>query len=168
MVGRSPYRCDDKDKIVSLEQARSIVRRNRELGRRTIFTNGCFDILHAGHVVYLEQARKQGDYLIVGLNSDQSIRALKGPDRPVNGEEDRARVLAALGCVDLVVLFEEETPLTLIRELLPDVLVKGADWAEEEIVGAKEVKEAGGRVVRVPLVDGRSTTGVIKRLKGGD
>jgi rfaE bifunctional protein nucleotidyltransferase chain/domain len=164
-VGGSPFRHDDKDKIVSLEQAQSIVRRNRELGRRTVFTNGCFDILHAGHAVYLEQARKQGDCLIVGLNSDRSIRAIKGPDRPVNGEEDRARVLAALGCVDLVVLFEEETPLALIRELLPDVLVKGADWAEEDIVGAKEVKEAGGRVVRVPLVDGRSTTGVIKKLQ---
>ncbi len=164
-VGRSPYRCDDKDKIVTIEQAKTLVRHNRQLGRRTVFTNGCFDILHAGHVIYLEEARKQGDCLIVGLNSDRSIRAIKGPDRPVNNEADRARVLAALGCVDQVVVFEEETPLALIRELLPDVLVKGADWAEEEIVGGKEVKAAGGRVVRVPLVAGRSTTGVIEKLQ---
>ena len=164
-VGRSPYRHDDKDKIVSIEQAGNIVDRNRALGRRTVFTNGCFDILHAGHVVYLEQARKQGDCLIVGLNSDSSIKAIKGPDRPVNNGQDRARVLAALGCVDNVVVFEEETPLALIKALLPDVLVKGADWAEEDIVGGKEVKEAGGRVVRVPLVEGSSTTRVIKRMQ---
>jgi len=131
-----------------------------------VFTNGCFDILHAGHVDYLEKARKLGDFLIVGLNSDRSVRAIKGPERPVNRESDRARVLAALGCVDAVVLFDEETPLNLIRELLPDVLVKGADWAEEDIVGGREVRGAGGQVVTVPLVENRSTTRLIKKLQG--
>jgi len=165
-VGPKPYRYRDADKIIDLKTAGLIVQRNKQMGRRTVFTNGCFDILHAGHVDYLEKARKLGDFLIVGLNSDRSVRAIKGPERPVNRESDRARVLAALGCVDAVVLFDEETPLNLIRELLPDVLVKGADWAEEDIVGGREVRGAGGQVVTVPLVENRSTTRLIKKLQG--
>jgi len=164
-AGRTPYRFADADKILSREAARDMVTRNRRMGRTTVFTNGCFDILHAGHVTYLEEARRLGDCLVVGLNSDASIRRLKGPDRPVNPESDRARVLAALGCVDAVVLFDEDTPLELIKALGPDVLVKGADWTEEEIVGGAEVRAAGGRVVTIPLVANRSTTGIIERIR---
>jgi len=164
-VGLRPYRHTDADKIVDAESALTRVQRNKKLGRSTVFTNGCFDILHAGHVAYLEKARALGDFLVVGLNSDASVRAIKGPERPVNSEQDRARVLAALGCVDLVVLFSDETPLQLISALLPDVLVKGADWAAEDIVGGSEVRQAGGRVVTVPLVENRSTTGLISRIR---
>lgn len=130
-----------------------------------VFTNGCFDILHEGHVTYLEAARRQGDYLVVGLNSDASIRAIKGPDRPVNSETSRARLLAALGCVDHVVLFGEETPLQLITTLMPDVLIKGADWPVEQIVGAQEVLAAGGVVKTIELVGDFSTTGLIKKIR---
>lgn len=132
-----------------------------------VFTNGVFDLLHAGHVALLEAARAEGDALVVGVNSDASVRRLgKGPDRPFVGERDRARVLAALAAVDCVVLFAEETPLALIRRLRPDVLVKGADYAPEAIVGAGEVEGWGGRVVRVPLVPQQSTTGLIGKLRG--
>ena len=132
---------------------------------RVAFTNGCFDILHAGHVSYLEHARRTADCLVVGLNSDTSVRALKGAGRPVNGENDRARVLAALGCVDYVVLFDQETPQQLIATLVPDVLVKGADWPEDQIVGAAEVKAAGGKVVRIPFEHDRSTTALINAIR---
>lgn len=130
-----------------------------------VFTNGCFDILHTGHVTYLEAARSLGDCLIVGLNSDSSIKAIKGPERPINGEEDRARLLAALGCVDHVVLFEEETPLKVITALLPDLLIKGGDWAIDQIVGGKEVTAAGGVVANIPLVADFSTTALIERIR---
>jgi len=132
---------------------------------RIVFTNGCFDILHPGHAAYLEQARNLGDCLVVGLNSDDSVRRLKGEERPVNQEEDRARVLAALGCVDFVVIFGEDTPLELIREVEPDVLVKGGDWPVEKIVGGDFVKDRGGRVLSIPLLEGRSTTGIIAAIK---
>jgi rfaE bifunctional protein nucleotidyltransferase chain/domain len=146
----------------------------REEGRRwreertgaVVFTNGVFDILHRGHVAYLARARAEGDVLVVGVNTDASVRRLgKGPDRPVNGERDRAFVLAGLECVDAVVLFDEDTPLALIRALHPDVLAKGADYALDAIVGADVVIAAGGRVVRVPLEDGYSTTATIERLQ---
>ncbi|MDP2105980.1 MAG: D-glycero-beta-D-manno-heptose 1-phosphate adenylyltransferase, partial [Desulfobulbaceae bacterium] len=137
----------------------------QSIGKRVVFTNGCFDILHQGHVTYLEAARRQGDCLVVGLNSDDSIRAIKGPERPVNREESRARVLAALGCVDYVVIFGEETPLRLITELLPDVLVKGADWPVEKIVGATEVIAHGGTVTTIPMVADCSTTGMIELIR---
>ncbi len=164
-AGRTPYRFADADKILSWDRAQELVARNRRTGRTTVFTNGCFDILHAGHVTYLEEARRLGDCLVVGLNSDASIQRLKGPCRPVNPETDRARVLAGLGCVDAVVLFGEDTPLELIKTLGPDVLVKGADWEEGEIAGGAEVRAAGGRVVTIPLVAGRSTTGIIERIR---
>lgn len=132
-----------------------------------VFTNGVFDVLHAGHVALLEAARGEGDALVVGINSDASVRRLgKGTDRPVVPERERARLVAALAAVDCVVLFAEDTPLALIRALKPDVLVKGADYAPEAIVGAKDVEGWGGRVVRVPLVAGQSTTSLLARLRG--
>jgi len=132
-----------------------------------VFTNGVFDVLHAGHVALLEAARAAGAALVVGVNADDSVRRLgKGADRPLVGEADRARVLAALACVDCVVLFAEDTPLELIRALRPDVLVKGADYARDQIVGAADVEGWGGRVVRVPLVPGKSTTDLVRRLRG--
>lgn len=132
-----------------------------------MFTNGVFDVLHAGHVALLEAARAAGGALVVGMNADASVRRLgKGADRPLVAEADRARVLAALACVDCVVIFDEDTPLALIRALRPDVLVKGADYARDQIVGADEVEGWGGRVVRVPLVAGKSTTDLVRRLRG--
>ena len=132
-----------------------------------VFTNGVFDILHRGHVALLLAARAEGEALVVGLNSDASVRRIKGPDRPLNGERDRAFVLGALACVDAVVLFDEDTPADLIAALQPDVLVKGADYAPGQIVGADVVTARGGRVVRVPLEPGFSTTGLIARAKRG-
>jgi len=132
-----------------------------------VFTNGVFDVLHAGHVALLEAARAAGAALVVGVNADASVRRLgKGADRPLVGEVDRTRVLAALACVDCVVLFEEDTPLELIHALRPDVLVKGADYGRDQIVGADDVEGWGGRVVRVPLVPGKSTTDLVRRLRG--
>jgi len=139
----------------------------RPRSERVVFTNGCFDILHRGHVEYLALARSLGDRLIVGLNSDHSVRMLKGPDRPINPAEDRAHVLAALQAVDAVTIFEEETPLSLIRAILPDVLVKGGDYRPDGVVGAAEVEAAGGRVVIAPLTPGRSTTDLIRRAREG-
>ena len=130
------------------------------------FTNGVFDLLHSGHVALLEAARAAGDALVVGVNSDASVRRLgKGPDRPLVAEGERARLLAALAAVDCVVLFNDDTPLALIERLHPDVLVKGADYAPEAIVGAAEVEGWGGRVVRVPLVEGKSTTDLVRKLR---
>jgi D-beta-D-heptose 7-phosphate kinase/D-beta-D-heptose 1-phosphate adenosyltransferase len=129
------------------------------------FTNGCFDVLHAGHVQYLQEARAQADLLVVGLNSDASVRALKGHGRPVNGIEARALVLAALQAVDYVTVFDEATPLELIRTLRPDVLVKGADYRKEQVVGAEVVEGYGGRVYLAPLREGYSTTALLQRLQ---
>jgi D-beta-D-heptose 7-phosphate kinase/D-beta-D-heptose 1-phosphate adenosyltransferase len=156
------------DKTVDKEEAARRAALARAGGKTVVFTNGCFDILHAGHVRYLEEARAQGDMLVVGLNSDNSVRAIKGPSRPVNVQEDRALVLGGLACVDLVCVFDEPDPLPLIRAILPDVLVKGADWEEKNIIGADVVKERGGRVHRASLVPGASTTGVIERILGAD
>ncbi len=164
-VSPSPWAVEDSDKVISLRQLVQKVTVRKQIGQKIVFTNGCFDILHAGHVDYLQQARRQGDFLVLGLNDDQSIRSIKGPSRPINNEIQRARVLAALGCVDAVVLFGEDTPLNLISTLCPDVLVKGADWEEDEIVGAKEVKAAGGRVERIAFVNDTSTTGMIKQIR---
>jgi len=132
-------------------------------GERLVFTNGCFDILHPGHVHYLQQARNQGEILLVGLNSDASVRRLKGPDRPVVCETDRVAVLAALESVDYVVLFEEDTPLRLIRTVVPDVLVKGKDWGHY-VSGRDIVEQQGGKVVLAELVEGQSTTGIIEKI----
>lgn len=165
-VMASPWRFNDQDKIVNLSSLRGIVARYKGLGRKVVFTNGCFDVLHVGHVTYLEAARKKGDCLIVGLNSDDSIRAIKGSDRPVNHEASRARVLSSLGCVDYVVLFKDNTPYHLITALMPDFLVKGGDWPLNKIVGAAEVSAGGGQVSTVPLVENFSTTALIEQLKG--
>jgi D-glycero-beta-D-manno-heptose 1-phosphate adenylyltransferase len=167
-VADRPYPVSDKDKIYPLDLLLERLEPVRRQGSSIAFTNGCFDILHSGHVAYLEQARKTADCLVVGLNSDSSVRKIKGPGRPVNDEVARARVLAALGCVDFVVLFSDDTPINLIKAVLPDVLVKGADWPEDEIVGAAEVKKAGGRVVRIAFEHDQSTTGVITRIRSLD
>ncbi|HHD63253.1 MAG TPA: D-glycero-beta-D-manno-heptose 1-phosphate adenylyltransferase [Desulfobulbaceae bacterium] len=164
-VGERPWLSHDIDKVCALEQLRARLSKIRDQGSRVAFTNGCFDLLHSGHVSYLEHARRTADVLIVGLNSDRSVRALKGEDRPVNTEKDRARVLAALGCVDFVTIFDEDTPHNLITGILPDVLVKGADWSEDEIVGAPEVKAAGGRVERVVFEHQCSTTALIDKIQ---
>ncbi|MBM3162146.1 MAG: D-glycero-beta-D-manno-heptose 1-phosphate adenylyltransferase [Chlorobi bacterium] len=148
------------------------VRRWQSEGKRVVFSNGCFDIIHAGHVHYLAAARTLGDVLVIGLNSDASVRTIKGPLRPVCCELDRAAVLSALEAVDAVVLFDEETPEQLIGMLLPDILVKGADWPAERIAGAKAVLESGGSVQTVPLLAARSTSGIIEtilqRYTGGE
>jgi rfaE bifunctional protein nucleotidyltransferase chain/domain len=130
-----------------------------------VLTNGCFDLLHPGHVLLLEAARRQGDRLVVALNSDASVRRLKGEGRPLLPQAERAELLLALETVDRVVLYDEDTPLEVVRALLPDVLVKGADWAHDAIVGRAEVEAAGGRVVRVPLVAGRSTSSIVERIR---
>ncbi|MBA2564446.1 MAG: D-glycero-beta-D-manno-heptose 1-phosphate adenylyltransferase, partial [Gemmatimonadetes bacterium] len=132
---------------------------------RVVFTNGCFDLLHAGHVRYLQASRSLGDFLIVGLNSDASVRRLKGPSRPVLRLAERSQILAALACVDVIVAFEEATPVELIRRIRPDVLTKGADYAPGEVVGADLVASWGGRVELVPLEDGQSTTRMIDRIR---
>ena len=162
----SPYSFTDQDKISLSDDLRQRIQTAKELGKKVVFTNGCFDILHQGHVAYLEAARRQGDCLVVGLNSDASIRAIKGPARPINLEGSRARVLASLGCVDYITIFEEETPLDLIKMVMPDILVKGADWPVEKIVGASEVLAKGGQVINIPTVSGFSTTNVIGAIKG--
>ncbi|MDA8131033.1 MAG: adenylyltransferase/cytidyltransferase family protein [Elusimicrobia bacterium] len=147
-------------KIVTLKKAMALRAALRKAGRMAVFTNGCFDLLHAGHVHSLEKARSMGDFLFLGLNSDASVRRLKGPSRPINGARDRALVLAALQAVDAVVLFGEDTPLKLIKALRPDVLVKGADYRNGTVVGA----EYAGRVALVPLLKGRSTTALAGKL----
>lgn len=152
---------DPASKILSREEL--VARFGRPRSQRVVFTNGCFDILHRGHAEYLRAARSLGDVLVVGLNSDDSVRRLKGPTRPVNLQDDRAYVLASLEAVDVVVVFTEDTPRELITALLPDVLVKGGDYRLEEIVGAQEVTAAGGEVVIAPLVPGRSTTSILQR-----
>jgi D-beta-D-heptose 7-phosphate kinase/D-beta-D-heptose 1-phosphate adenosyltransferase len=152
--------------VMSLAEATAWVARLRTTGRTVVFTNGVFDLLHPGHVRYLTEARKQGDVLIVGINSDRSARALeKAPDRPVNPEAERAEVLSALAAVDAVVVFDEETPLEVVSALRPDVLVKGADWAEDAIVGRDVVEQRGGRVVRIPIATGYSTTKILEKVR---
>ncbi len=136
----------------------------RQVEGKLVFTNGCFDILHAGHVLYLEQAKALGDILIVGLNSDASVKRLKGESRPVNSQQNRSIVLAALAAVDYVIVFDEETPYELIKAIQPDVLVKGGDWSEDSIVGADIVKAKGGEVISLPFWEGLSTTNILKAM----
>jgi D-beta-D-heptose 7-phosphate kinase/D-beta-D-heptose 1-phosphate adenosyltransferase len=145
--------------------AQRVVEGWRREGRRVVFTNGVFDIVHPGHLRYLRAARAEGDALIVAVNSDRSVRANKGPSRPITPELERAEVLAALACVDAVVVFDEETPAEIIRRLQPDVLVKGADWPADRIVGRDTVEARGGRVVRVQVEPGFSTSAIIARVK---
>jgi rfaE bifunctional protein nucleotidyltransferase chain/domain len=151
-----------------MERAALIERFGRPRTERVVFTNGCFDILHRGHVAYLAQARALGDRLVVGLNTDASVRGLKGPGRPVVSEDDRAFVIAALAAVDAVTLFDEPTPAELIAALQPDVLVKGGDYSPQNVVGRDTVEAAGGRVVIIPFVAGRSTTGILERIRQAD
>jgi D-beta-D-heptose 7-phosphate kinase/D-beta-D-heptose 1-phosphate adenosyltransferase len=155
-------------KILTLDEAVENVNRWKAGGRRVVFTNGCFDILHAGHVRCLEEAKSLGDCLVVGINSDDSARRLKGPKRPVMSQDDRARILAALHCVDVVVVFEEDDPMKLVQALRPSVLVKGGDYKPEEVVGKDVVEAEGGRVAIVPLADGKSTSAIIRSLCGED
>ncbi len=146
-------------------EALALIERLRAEAKTVVFTNGVFDLLHPGHVRYLREARRLGDALIVGVNSDRSVRANKGPDRPLTPEAERAEILVALECVDAAVIFDEDTPHDLISTLQPDVLVKGADWGENAIVGREIVEARGGRVVRVPVERGYSTSGIVEKIR---
>lgn len=150
-----------KNKILTKEKLKNFLKKAKKEGKKIVFTNGCFDILHAGHVRIIEFAKSKGDILILGLNSDASVRRLKGPTRPVNKEKDRQIVVSALQAVDGVVLFKEDTPLNLIKIIKPDILVKGADYTTSQVVG----REYAGKVVLCPLVKGKSTTNIIKKAK---
>ncbi len=150
--------------MLSTEDAAAEVERIRAGGGRIVFTNGVFDLLHPGHLRYLQHARGLGDALVVGLNTDRSVRAIKGETRPVTPELERAEILAAMSCVDIVVLFDQDTPYALIQRLQPDVLVKGADWPEDRMIGRDIVEARGGRVVRVPFETGYSTTSILEKI----
>ena len=152
-------------KIVSQDELVEIAGREKRAGRRVVFTNGCFDLLHPGHVRCLAEARALGDLLVVAVTSDRSVRGNKGSDRPLVAENDRAEVLAGLASVDYVTIFDEPTPRELISRVLPNVLVKGADWALDQVGGREEVERAGGRVVSVPLAPGYSTTKLVERIR---
>jgi D-beta-D-heptose 7-phosphate kinase/D-beta-D-heptose 1-phosphate adenosyltransferase len=151
--------------VKTLDQMAHERRRLRSEGKRLVFTNGCFDLLHRGHVRYLSQARALGDALVVAINSDRSVRGLKGAGRPIMSELERAEVVAALASVDYVLIFDEETPLEVIKKLLPDVLVKGGDWPLDQIVGLEEVTAAGGTVLSLPYLENASTTDLINRIR---
>ena len=153
------------EKILSIEEMLAERERLRAAGARLVFTNGVFDLLHVGHVRYLAEARALGDALVVAINSDRTVRELKGPERPVFDESERAEILAALRVVNYVVIFDNVSPRSLISQLLPDVLVKGGDYQLDEIHGREEVEAAGGRVISLPFVDGASTTSLIARMK---
>jgi len=155
---------DHRGKIASWGEAREISTRLGREGRKTVFTNGCFDLIHVGHLRYLTEARKYGDCLIIGLNSDRSVRTIKGPGRPIIPEDQRAEVLAGLAVVDLVVLFDQPDPHELITLLQPNVLVKGGDWPLDRIIGKEVVEAAGGRVLTIPLTPGVSTSTIIDRI----
>jgi D-beta-D-heptose 7-phosphate kinase/D-beta-D-heptose 1-phosphate adenosyltransferase len=160
----APLRHEMMEKILDLERAVPIIRELKARGKKVVFTNGCFDIVHSGHVQYLSQARSLGDFLVVGINDDHSVRSIKGEGRPILPLEDRALVLAALECVDMVIPFGDPDPLRIIKAIGPHFLVKGADWPEEAIVGAQWVRSIGGEVVRVPLRAGISTSEIIRRI----
>ena len=152
----------------SPDEAAALARRIQQRGGTVVFTNGVFDLLHPGHVRYLQDARRLGDALIVGVNSDRSVRANKGPDRPITPAQERAEVLLALECVDAVAIFDEETPDAIVKRVQPDVLVKGADWGPDNIVGRETVEGRGGRVIRMELAPGYSTTDLIRKVKSLD
>jgi rfaE bifunctional protein nucleotidyltransferase chain/domain len=152
-------------KIISQDELIQMTAREKRAGRRVVFTNGCFDLLHPGHVRCLAEARALGDVLVVGVNSDRSVRGNKGDERPIVPEQDRAEVLAALASVDYVTIFDEPTPRELISRVLPSILVKGADWAPDQVAGRKEVEAAGGHVVSIPLAAGYSTTNLLLRIR---
>ena len=155
-------------RVLTLDETIVLFGREKRNGKRVVFTNGCFDLLHPGHIQSLETARALGDVLIVGLNGDESVRVLKGPGRPVIPALERAEILASLECVDAVLIFEELTPQGVVAALLPDILVKGGDWPGYQIVGREEVEAAGGKVVLVDVVPGYSTTEILKRIRDGE
>jgi len=155
---------DVSSKIIKLEDFLKKLESLRQAGKRIVFTNGCFDILHIGHVRYLQSAKAQGDILVIGLNSNRSVRIIKGEKRPVITAEQRAEVLASVCFVDYIILFDEPDPYRIVAAIAPDVLVKGADWAEDQIVGADVVKAGGGRVMRVPVIPGVSTSQIIEDI----
>jgi D-glycero-beta-D-manno-heptose 1-phosphate adenylyltransferase len=151
--------------ILTVDQAATFAESLRRHGQRVVFTNGVFDLLHPGHVRYLQAARAEGDALIVGVNSDRSVRENKGPSRPITPEAERAEILAALACVDAVAIFDGPTPADIIQRIQPDVLVKGADWAADAIVGRDTVEARGGKVVRIPVEQGWSTSSIVEKIK---
>jgi D-beta-D-heptose 7-phosphate kinase/D-beta-D-heptose 1-phosphate adenosyltransferase len=153
-----------RQKVKARKELVGIVKDLKAMGKRIVFTNGCFDILHIGHLRYLEDAKAHGDVLVVGVNSDSSVRELKGPERPILPEEERAEILSGLGCVDYVTVFEERDPLKLISSLQPNVLVKGGDWTKEQIVGGEVVERSGGEVVIIPFVEKASTSNLIETI----
>ncbi|MBW6515682.1 MAG: D-glycero-beta-D-manno-heptose 1-phosphate adenylyltransferase [Candidatus Cloacimonetes bacterium] len=154
-----------REKLRTVDVLEEMVRKLQKWNKKIVFTNGCFDIIHAGHIKYLYQAKSFGDVLIIGLNSDASVRRIKGEERPINKETDRALVLAALEVVDYIVIFEEDTPYELIKKLSPNVLVKGGDWLVKDIVGSEIVLASGGEVKSLPYYEGHSTTNILKKLK---
>lgn len=156
-----------RKKIMTRQELKAVVTGLKDQKRRVVFTNGCFDILHVGHVRYLEKAKEYGEHLVVAINSDSSVRAIKGGGRPVIPQDERAEIVAALACVDSVVIFDELDPLALIKLLEPHVLVKGGDWTEETIIGGDVVKASGGTVIVIPFVEGISTSGIIDRIAKG-
>jgi D-glycero-beta-D-manno-heptose 1-phosphate adenylyltransferase len=155
-------------KIVSQDELIQATAREKRAGRRVVFTNGCFDLIHPGHVRCLAEARALGDVLVVAINSDRSVRGNKGPERPLVNEQDRAEVIAALASVDYVTIFDEPTPRELISRVLPSVLVKGADWALDQVAGREEVEAAGGLVMSIPLASGYSTTNIVQRIRNAE
>ena len=156
---------DPKAKIVSREEAAERLKRWKEQSRKPVFTNGCFDIVHQGHVTYLYQARLLGDALVVGINSDASVKRIKGENRPILNQQERAELIAALECVDMVIIFDEDNPGELIKAIEPLVLVKGADWPIDQVIGKDTVEAIGGEVKNIPLVAGRSTSAIIQTIK---
>ena len=153
-----------RSKILKLSDLLQVIEGLRKAGKRIVFTNGCFDILHVGHVRYLTAARSKGDALILGLNSDASVKSIKPDNRPIVNQDQRAEVLAGLACVDYITIFDEPDPLALIQTIKPDVLIKGADWEKAEIIGSNVVRSYGGSVVRIEIVPGISTSGIIQRI----
>lgn len=153
------------NKILARNVLKNKLEELRKKGKKIAFTNGCFDILHAGHIRYLREAKKTADVLVLALNSDSSVRAIKGEKRPLMSEEERAEILAALECIDFVTIFQELTPLELINYLKPDILIKGGDWPEEKVIGREEIKKWGGRVAIIPEVEGKSTTNIVEKIK---
>jgi D-beta-D-heptose 7-phosphate kinase/D-beta-D-heptose 1-phosphate adenosyltransferase len=153
------------NKILERNALKDKLEELRKKGKKIAFTNGCFDILHVGHVRYLREAKKTADVLVLALNSDSSVRSIKGEKRPLMNEKERAEILAALECIDFVTIFQELTPLELINYLKPDILIKGGDWPEEKVVGREEIKKWGGRVAIIPEVEGKSTTNIVEKIK---
>ena len=153
------------NKIIAQADLNKVIDRWKEEGQRIVFTNGCFDLLHPGHIDYLEQAKGKGDKLVIGLNTDRSVSEIKGPERPINNEKFRSILLAALDCVDAVILFDESTPLQLIKQVKPHILVKGSDYEISNIVGANDVIKSGGKVETIPFLEGYSSTQIIEKIK---